>query len=43
MLGDEATMINVNEQIALVKKEHDVRNHDTCVAASNEARKLLGM
>ena len=43
MPGDEATMIKVNEKVALAKKEHEAGNHDASVAASNEAWKLLGM
>lgn len=43
MPGDAATMIKVDEQIALAKKEHEAGNHDASVAAANEAWKLLGM
>ncbi len=43
MPGDAATMIKVDEQIALAKKEHESGNHDASVAAANEAWKLLGM
>lgn len=43
MPGDAATMVKVDEQIALAKKEHEAGNHDASVAAANEAWKLLGM
>ena len=43
MPGDEATMVKVNEQIALAKKEHEAGSHNASVAASNDAWKLLGM
>jgi hypothetical protein len=43
MPGDAATMIKVNEQIALAKKEHEAGNHDASVVAAKEAWKLLGM
>lgn len=43
MPGDEATMVKVNDQIALAKKEHEAGNHDASVAAAKEAWKLLGM
>lgn len=43
MPGDAATVIKVNEQIALAKKEHEAGNHDASVIAAQEAWKLLGM
>jgi hypothetical protein len=43
MPGDAATMIKVNAQIALAKKEHEAGNHDASVVAAKEAWKLLGM
>lgn len=43
MPGDAATMIKVNVQIALAKKEHESGKHDASVAAAKEAWKLLGM
>lgn len=43
MPGDEATMVKVNEQIALAKKEHEDGNHDASMAAAKEAWTLLGM
>ena len=43
MPGDAATVVKVNEQIALAKKEHEAGNHDASVIAAQEAWKLLGM
>lgn len=43
MPGDAATMIKVDEQIALAKKEHEAGNHDASIVAAKEAWKLLGM
>ena len=43
MPGDAATVIKVNEQITLAKKEHEAGNHDASVIAAQEAWKLLGM
>ncbi len=43
MPGDAATMIKVNEQITLAKKEHEAGNHDASIVAAKEAWKLLGM
>lgn len=43
MPADAATMIKVNEQIALAKSEHEAGNHDASVVAAKEAMKLLGM
>ena len=43
MPGDAATVIKVNEKIALAKKEHEAGNHDASVIAAQEAWKLLGM
>ena len=43
MPGDAATMIKVNEQIALAKTEHEAGNHDASMGAAKEALKLLGM
>ena len=41
--GDAATMVKVEEQIALAKKEHEAGNHDASIVAAKEAWKLLGM
>ena len=43
MPGDAATMVKVEEQIALAKKEHEAGNHDASIIAAKEAWKLLGM
>lgn len=43
MPGDAATMVKVDEQIALAKKEHEAGNHDASIVAAKEAWKLLGM
>ena len=43
MPGDAATMIKVDAQIALAKKEHEAGNHDASIVAAKEAWKLLGM
>ena len=43
MPGDAATMVKVEDQIALAKKEHEAGNHDASVVAAKEAWKLLGM
>lgn len=43
MPGDAATMIKVDAQIALAKKDHEAGNHDAAMVAANEAWKLLGM
>ncbi|MDE2446208.1 MAG: hypothetical protein KGO94_08515 [Alphaproteobacteria bacterium] len=43
MPGDAATMVKVDEQIALAKKEHKAGNHEASVTAAKEAWKLLGM
>lgn len=43
MPGDAATMVKVEEQIALAKKEHEAGNHDASIVAAKEAWKLLGM
>ena len=43
MPGDASTMVKVEEQIALAKKEHEAGNHDASIFAAKEAWKLLGM
>ena len=43
MPGDAATVIKVNEQITLAKKEHEAGNHDASVIAAQEAWKLPGI